>query len=74
MKIDAFATLDAVLRGGSFAAAAQEMHLTASAVSMQMKQLELYLGQPLFDRSGHQVRPTALAHDVASALREGLQQ
>lgn len=74
MKIDAFATLDAVLRGGSFAAAAAEMHLTASAVSMQMKQLELYLGQPLFDRSGHQVRPTGLAHDVAQAMRDGLVQ
>lgn len=74
MKIDAFATLDAVLRGGSFAAAAAETRRTASAVSMQMKQLELYLGQPLFDRSGHQVRPTALAHDVALALRDGLQQ
>ena len=49
------------------------MHLTTSAVSMQMKQLALYLGQPLFDRSGHQVRPTALAHDVASAVRDGLQ-
>jgi DNA-binding transcriptional LysR family regulator len=74
MKIDAFATLDAVLRSGSFAAAANEMHLTASAVSMQMKQLELFLGQPLFDRSGHQVRPTGLAHDVAAAMRDGLQQ
>lgn len=74
MKIDAFATLDAVLRGGSFAAAAQEMHLTASAVSMQMKQLEQFLGQPLFDRSGHQVRPTGLAHDVAATLRDPLQQ
>ncbi len=73
MKIDAFATLDAVLRSGSFAAAANEMHLTASAVSMQMKQLELFLGQPLFDRSGHQVRPTGLAHDVAAAMRDGLQ-
>jgi DNA-binding transcriptional LysR family regulator len=73
MKIDAFATLDAVLRSGSLAAAAAEMHLTASAVSMQMKQLELFLGQPLFDRSGHQVRPTGLAHDVASAMRDGLQ-
>jgi DNA-binding transcriptional LysR family regulator len=74
MKIELFSTLDAVLRSGSFAAAAQEMSLTASAVSMQMKQLELYLGQPLFDRSGHQVRPTGLAHDVAGALRGGLQQ
>lgn len=74
MKIETFATLDAVLRGGSFAAAAQEMSLTASAVSMQMKQLEQYLGQPLFDRSGHQVRPTGLAHEVAGVLREGLHQ
>lgn len=74
MKIDLFSTLDAVLDGGSFAAAAVTMNLTASAVSMQMKQLEQYLGQPLFDRSGHQVRPTPLAHEVAGALRGGLQQ
>jgi DNA-binding transcriptional LysR family regulator len=74
MKIEMFDTLDAVLRGGSLAAAAGEMNLTASAVSMQMKQLEAYLGQPLFDRSGHSLQPTALAYDVAAALRDGLQQ
>lgn len=74
MKIEMFDTLDAVLRGGSLAAAASETHLTASAVSMQMKQLEAYLGLPLFDRSGHAIRPTALAHEVATALRPGLQQ
>ena len=74
MKIAAFATLDAVLRGGSFAAAATEMNLTPSAVSMQMKQLERYVGQPLFDRSGLQVRPRPLAHEVADSLRPGLQQ
>ena len=73
MKIDAFATLDAVLRCGSFAAAAQDISLTPSAVSMQMKQLEAYLGQPLFDRSGLQVRPTALAHEVSTLLRDALQ-
>ncbi|MET0508910.1 MAG: LysR family transcriptional regulator [Burkholderiaceae bacterium] len=73
MKLAAFATLDAVLRGGTLAAAAVEMNLTPSAVSMQMKQLEIYLGQPLFDRSGLQVRPNTLAHDVAAAMREGLQ-
>jgi DNA-binding transcriptional LysR family regulator len=74
MKIEMFDTLDAVLRGGSLAAAAEEMNLTASAVSMQMKQLEAYLGQPLFDRSGHAIRPTALAHEVAGAMRTGLHQ
>lgn len=73
MKIEMFDTLDAVLRGGSLAAAAAEMNLTASAVSMQMKQLEAYLGQPLFDRSGHAIRPTELAHEVAGAMRGGLQ-
>lgn len=74
MKIDAFSTLDAVLRGGTLAAAAQEMNLTPSAVSMQMKQLEAYLGQPLFDRSGLQVKPMKLAHEVSSVMREALQQ
>lgn len=73
MKIEMFQTLEAVLRGGSLAAAATEMHLTASAVSMQMKQIEAYLGQPLFDRSGHAIRPTPLAHEVAAAMREGLE-
>jgi DNA-binding transcriptional LysR family regulator len=73
MKIEMFQTLDAVLRGGSLAAAASEMNLTASAVSMQMKQIEAWLGQPLFDRSGHAIRPTALAHEVAASLRDGLQ-
>lgn len=74
MKLDAFLTLDAVLRGGTLAAAAAEMDLTPSAVSMKMKQLEVYMGQPLFDRSGLQVRPTRLAHDVSAAMRGALQQ
>jgi DNA-binding transcriptional LysR family regulator len=72
MKIEAFSTLDAVLRTGSFAGAAAEMSLTPSAVSMQMKQLEQYLGQPLFDRSGLQVKPRVAAFDVAAAMRDGL--
>ncbi|MEY2891537.1 MAG: hypothetical protein RJA98_1445 [Pseudomonadota bacterium] len=73
MKIEMFDTLDAVLRGGSLAAAASEMNLTASAVSMQMKQIEAWLGQPLFDRSGHAIRPTPLAHEVSVAMRQGLE-
>ncbi|QHJ00476.1 LysR family transcriptional regulator [Xylophilus rhododendri] len=72
MKIDTFTTLAAVLRNGSFAAAAQECNITASAVSMQMKQLELYLGQPLFDRSGLQVRPTALARELGALMQAPL--
>ncbi len=73
MKVEAFATLHAVIRTGSFAGAAAQMNLTPSAVSMQMKQLEQYLGLPLFDRSGPQVRPRVAAFDVAAAMRDGLQ-
>ena len=65
MKIDFLFTLNAILKTGSFANAAHEVGLTPSAVSLQMKRLEEYLGRPLFDRSGRKVRPTALAHELS---------
>lgn len=68
MKVECFQTLAAVLRSGSFAGAAAEMSLSPSAVSLQMKQLETYFGQPLFDRSALQVRPTAFALEVSATL------
>jgi DNA-binding transcriptional LysR family regulator len=73
MKFSFFDTLDAVLRCGSLAAAAREMNVTASAVSMQMKQLEAHFGQPLFDRAGLAVRPTPLAREIVQVMREPMQ-
>ncbi|NSX15773.1 LysR family transcriptional regulator [Cupriavidus taiwanensis] len=73
MKIETFHTLEAVLQTGTFAAAARQGNVTPSAVSMQMKQLEQYLGKPLFDRSGLQARPNQLAHEVADTMRQALQ-
>ena len=70
MKLSFFDTLDAVLRTGSLAGAAREMHVTPSAVSMQMKQLEAHFGQPLFDRAGLRVLPTPLALQIADVMRE----
>ncbi len=70
MKLSFFDTLDAVLRTGSLAGAAREMHVTPSAVSMQMKQMEAHFGQPLFDRAGLTVRPTPLARQIADVMRE----
>jgi DNA-binding transcriptional LysR family regulator len=72
MKIAFFRTLDAVLRTGSLAGASQEVNLTPSAVSMQMKLLENYFGRPLFDRSGLQVKPTAFAAEVALSMGRAL--
>ncbi len=47
---------EAVARRRSFALAAAELHLTASAVSHQIARLEDFLGVRLFERSAHGVR------------------
>jgi len=47
---------EAVARRRSFALAAAELHLTASAVSHQVAKLEAHLGTRLFERSAHGVR------------------
>lgn len=47
---------EAVARRRSFALAAMELHLTASAVSHQVARLEAQLGVRLFERSAHGVR------------------
>ena len=50
---------DAVARRRSFALAAAELHLTASAISHQVARLESHLGVRLFERSAHGVRVSA---------------
>lgn len=46
-------------RLSSFARAAEELHLTAPAVSMQIKELEEEIGAPLFARIGRRVELTS---------------
>ncbi len=50
--------LDVVLREQSFERAAQQLHLTQSAVSQRIKQLELLVAQPVLIRS-QPLQPTA---------------
>ena len=47
-----------VARQGSLARAAEALHLTPPAVSMQVKELEAAIELPLFERSGRQVSLT----------------
>ena len=72
MKLAFLSTLDAVLRRGSFAAAAQEVGLTAGAVSLQIQGLEKYFGQPLFDRSSRTSRPTPFARELSGNIQGAL--
>jgi DNA-binding transcriptional LysR family regulator len=50
---------EAVARRRSFALAAAELHLTASAISHQVARLESQLGVRLFDRSARRAHQRA---------------
>lgn len=52
----------------SFRSAAAELHITASAVSHQIKTLEQDLGVQLFDRGARSLNLTPAGHEYAQAL------
>src|SRR5262245_43217020 len=58
IDIDQLRTFVAIADTGSFTRAAEMVHKTQSAVSMQMKRLEERVGRPIFERSGRQSRLT----------------
>jgi LysR family glycine cleavage system transcriptional activator len=60
---------EAAARLGSFHKAANELHVTQSAVSQQIRSLENYLGQPLFDRHGRSISLTDAGHDLLSTTQ-----
>ena len=59
--------LCAAARGGSMATAAKECHVTPSAVTMQMHQLETFVGLPLIERNGRRFSLTAAGREVFAA-------
>ncbi|MEV0562879.1 LysR family transcriptional regulator [Dactylosporangium sp. NPDC050588] len=75
------AVLAAIARRGTLAGAAAALHVTPSAVSQQLAQLEHTVGRPLVDRSGRRavltaagrvlaVRAEAIERELAEAERE----
>lgn len=65
---------EAVARHLSFSRAAEELHLTQPAVSMQVKQLEEQAGLPLTEMVGKKVYLTAAGDEVARHARRIAQQ
>lgn len=63
---------ETVARRRSFAMAAVELHLTASAVSHQVARLESDLGVRLFERSAHGVRLSAAGEQYLSRVSGAL--
>ncbi|GAB4478594.1 MAG: LysR family transcriptional regulator [Burkholderiaceae bacterium] len=54
----------------SFGKAAEELHLTPPAISMQIRELEAQVGLPLFDRSGRQVALTVTGEYLVVYVRK----
>lgn len=65
---------EAVARRNSVSRAADELHLTQSAVSRQIHQLELQLGVPLFHRVRQRVVLTDAGHAYVAEVRNLLHQ
>ncbi|MDP1524493.1 MAG: LysR substrate-binding domain-containing protein [Rhodocyclaceae bacterium] len=65
---------EAVARHLSFSRAAEELHLTQPAVSMQVKQLEEQAGLPLTEMVGKKVYLTGAGEEVARHARRIAQQ
>ena len=59
---------EAAARLESFTLAAQELHLTQSAISHQIRELEEYFGRPLFLRKNRKVEPTAEGRRLLDSL------
>lgn len=73
LPLTALRVFETVARCGSFKEAADELCVSQSAVSHQIKHLEEWLARPLFDRTGQ--RPKLMAHGemLARALQRSLQ-
>ena len=72
--LNALKCFEAAARHQSFSKAADELHVTQSAVSHQIRQLEDWFGVTLFDRQGRLTAPTPDGTDLAVALAEAFGQ
>ncbi len=70
--LNALRAFEAVARLGSFRAAAEALFVTQSAVSHQIKNVEEWLGRPLFEREGNRTRLLPHGADLARSLAGSL--
>lgn len=72
LPLNALRVFESVVRHGSFRAAAEELCVSQSAVSHQIRHLEQWFDTPLFDRSGSRPRALQRAEELADTLRHSL--
>lgn len=75
MKVDLnlFVVFDAIYCEGNITKAASALHLSQPAVSHALGKLRRHFDDQLFIRQGNEMRPTPVAKNVISDVREALQ-
>lgn len=71
--LPALRAFESAARLGSITRAAEELHLTHSAISHQIKQLEELTGTALFQRTGKRIALTPAGREYAYQVRQALQ-
>ncbi|MDF3935685.1 LysR substrate-binding domain-containing protein [Pseudomonas citronellolis] len=71
-SLQALQALVQVADASSFTEAARQLHLTQSAISRQVQQLEEYYQVPLFDRTSRRVALTDAGREVYAVARDTL--
>lgn len=72
-SLSALTVFEASARHGSFTRAAEELKLTQSAVSKQIRGLEEFLGVPLFERVRQRILLTEAGRAYLKSVREALE-
>ena len=72
LPLNALRVFEAVAANLSFADAAEALHVTPAAVSMQIKTLEDYVQTPLFRRNGRTIELTPEGLQLLPGVRRGL--
>ena len=70
--LESLRILESCVRHGSFTRAADELGVTAAAVSLRIRNLEAELGIRLFERSGPRLQATAVAITLAGQIDDAL--
>ena len=69
LSIDFLRTFVAIADAGTFAAAAERVGRTVSAVSLQIDRLEEQVGRALFQKSGRRMEPTSAGRQLLDHAR-----
>lgn len=73
LSLDNLLVIDAIVRRGSFAKAAEELYRVPSAITYSVNKLEQDLGIEIFDRSGHRAKLTDTGKELLKEGRDLLQ-